>query len=101
MLNWVYKSPLIKTIVGIVLPIIAGVLSGVLIIELTNTDGNIVWSLWHEAGSFYALVAICLIVGVYHYGAYSFEKNILLYMDDEYCEAYVRSQCLPEVSTGG
>ena len=81
MLNWIYKSTLLKTIVGIVLPIIAGVLSGILVAELTGSNGKIEWSTWHEAKSFYVLVFICVIVGLYHYGSYKFEKNVFLYMD--------------------
>ena len=93
----VLDSPGCKTFFGIILPIFTGVLSGLLIAEL-STSTEINWKLLTKAKSFYGLVALIYIIYKYNRAIYDREKEVERFLDSDYCIAYMRSQCLPEAA---
>lgn len=91
------ESPLIKTGFSVVIPIATGILSGTFIVEITGTTG-LDWSSFYTSQSFYGLVLICLFMLIYNRACYKHEKEILQFLDADYCIAYMRSKCLPEAA---
>lgn len=91
----VLESPEWKTFFSAVLPILIGVLSGIFVAQISTSSG-IDWGSCYTAGSFYLLVATTIITYLYHLAVYIHEKQIMRYLDNDYCIAYMRSQCLPE-----
>lgn len=91
------ESPAWKTLFNAIIPVIVGILSGVLIAEITIT-GQIDWKLCYKARSSYALLVIILVSYFYYMAVYKHEKDIERFLDDDYCRAYMRSKCLPEAA---
>ena len=90
-------SPLVKTIIGIFSLIIFSVLSGAFVTELTH-DGSIVWSDFYKAKSFYGLVLGAVLMYFYFRLQLGPDETVDKFRDDEYCKAYMRKQCLPELA---
>ncbi|VVP33028.1 hypothetical protein [Pseudomonas fluorescens] len=95
--NRILESPGWKTVFAFVLPILAGVLSGVFVSEITQ-NSIIVWSLYYKANSFYGLLILGLCTYLYNRALYLHEREVSRFMDTDYCVAYVRSKCLPEAA---
>lgn len=91
------KSPLFKTLVGIFSIIVFSILSGAFITEIT-INGKLDWYLFYKTKSFYLLVVSCLFMYLYFKFQLSSEHSIEKFKDDEYCKAYMRQQCLPEMA---
>jgi hypothetical protein len=47
---------------------------------------------------FYALIALGVILFLYNRSLYRRDVAIERFLDDDYCKAYMRSQCLPEAA---
>ncbi len=90
-------SPLFKTFVGVFSIVIFGILSGAFIAEIT-INGKIEWGSFYKATSFYLLLFCCLLMYFYFRLQFNFEESIEKFKDDEYCKAYMRKQCLPEMA---
>lgn len=93
----ILESPGWKTVFAFTLPILAGVLSGSFVTEITE-NSVIVWKSFYKSNSFYALLVLALIAYIYNRSVYLFEREILRFLDTDYCLAYVRSKCLPEAA---
>jgi len=91
------KSPAIKTIIFCISTIISGVISGIFVYEITSS-GKIDWHSFYKVRSFRFILAWLLIVYFYNLFLYRKESNILKFKDDDFCKAYIRSQCLPEIA---
>jgi hypothetical protein len=93
----ILKSVLFRTVVGIFSIIIFSILSGAFIAEIT-IDGTLRWNLFYKTKSFYFLIASCFLM--YFYFRFQLEKDesIEKFKDDDYCKAYMRKQCLPEMA---
>ena len=75
----------------------SGVLSGSFIVEITGSNG-LEWNTFYTSYSFYGLGFLCLVMYIYNRWYYQHEKRVDRFLDDDYCRAYMRSQCLPEAA---
>jgi len=75
----------------------SGVLASALVVEISTPRG-LQWSRVPSAPSFYALVGLAVIVFFYSRAVYQHETTVERFRDDDYCKAYMRSQCLPEAA---
>jgi hypothetical protein len=94
----ILESPACRTVVSTVFPIVAGLLSGSFVLEITAASGELVWANFYRAPSFFGLCV--LTIGIYWYNRqlYVYEKEIRRFLDADYCIAYMRSKCLPEAA---
>jgi len=53
----------------------------------------------HRTASFYILLALTVLQVIYSRIVYETDKDILRFAESEYCIAYLRSKCLPEMAT--
>lgn len=91
------ESPGWKTMFFVVMPLIAGVLSGTFVSEIT--EANVLqWRLFYKAWSFYGLVLLVVIIYFYNRAVYLREIEIMKFSDADFCVAYMRSKCLPEAA---
>ena len=95
--DFVLESPGLRTFFSVMIPVAAGVLSGSFIIEITGPNG-LEWSTFYTSYSFYGLGFLCFIMYIYNRWCYQQEKMVDRFLDDRYCIAYMRSQCLPEAA---
>ena len=91
------ESPVWKTVFSVTLPVIAGVLSGIFIAEISSAQG-IQWKTFYKAWSFYGLLGLIIVVYLYNRALYLREREIMQFSDSEFCIAYMRSKCLPEAA---
>ncbi len=96
-INLIFQtSPLIKTIIFFFLVIFSGILCGTFLSEI-NINGKLEWSIFYKTISFYIIIVYLILIFIYYRFIYKLEKNMLNFLDDDYCKAYIRSQCLPEI----
>lgn len=95
--KFIFRSPGLKVGISTVITILIGVFSGSLVTEIT-IGNEIVWLMFYRVFSFYALLALLLILVWYERFIYIFETDITQFGDPEFCEAYLRSQMLPELA---
>jgi hypothetical protein len=91
------ESPGWKTFFSVVIPAIVGVLSGTFVAEISDA-GSLDWSVTFRAKSFYGLLAMAFLSYLYYRALYLYEREVLRFLDDDYCRAYMRSKCLPEAA---
>lgn len=77
--------------------IVVGFFSGTLVTEMT-VDGIISWKRFYLTASFYVLVAVAIVLYLYHKARFKMESSVLEFRDADYCVAYVRSKCIPEMA---
>jgi len=93
----ILKSALFKTVIGIFSIIIFSILSGAFITEIT-INGVLKWNFFYKTKSFYFLVIACILMYFYFRLQLDKDESIEKFKDDEYCKAYIRKECLPEVA---
>jgi len=91
------ESPGWKTFFSVVLPIIAAVLSGTFVAEITTPQG-LEWKGFYKTWSFFGLIGLTIIIYFYNRHLYLREKDITRFSDTDFCMAYMRSKCLPEAA---
>ena len=89
------ESPGCKTFFSVILPLVAGLLSGIFVYEISDSNG-ISWIKFYKSWSFYGLLILIFLIYVYNRALYRRERDIMLFSDTSYCLAYARSQLLPE-----
>ncbi len=89
-------KPIIKTIVFILSVVVSGVLCSGFILEISN-GSSLIWSNFYKVKTFYLILLLSVIIYFYNKFIYKTEMNILKYVDNDYCRAYIRSQCIPEI----
>lgn len=90
------KTPEIKTIVFVLSVILSGILCSAFVTEITII-GILHWANFYRTGSFWIIMVYSIIIYFYNRFVYKYEKNMLNFLDDDYCLAYIRQQCLPEL----
>jgi hypothetical protein len=95
--EFILESPGFRTFFGVVIPIIAGVLAGTFVFEITTASG-LNWAAFYKATSFYGLLALSALAYWYYRELYLYSVEIQRFLDDDYCIAYMRSKCLPEAA---
>jgi len=91
------ESALARALVPTILSVAIGVLSGSLVTEITTPRG-LDWSHVHSTVSFYGLILSTVLQGMYAKLLYGYEQEVLKFADTEYCIAYLRARCLPELA---
>ncbi len=94
---WILESPTSKALISTVLAAAIGVLSGSFVTEITTLAG-LEWGRFHKTWSVYGLLAVTAAQVVYSRLLYNYEIEIMKFLDGDYCIAYLRSKCLPEVA---
>jgi hypothetical protein len=94
---YILESPGLRTFFSAVIPIVAGVLSGTFVLEITTSKG-LAWGTFYNARSFYALLALSLGIYWYNRELYLYDREVHRFSDVDYCIAYMRSKCLPEAA---
>lgn len=72
-------------------------MAGLFVCEIT-LSGIIEWKVFYKAKSFRYILLWLLLVYLYNSFLYRKETDILKFKDEDYCKAYIRSQCLPAVA---
>lgn len=86
-----------KTFCNVLFTVVAGFFSNCLVTEITQNQ-QIRWNLLLAAPSLYVLVVCSVILYFYHRAVFNRETDLLKYLDDSYCKAYLRRECLPELT---
>jgi magnesium-transporting ATPase (P-type) len=94
--EYILKTPEVKTLLFILSVVLSGVLCSAFITEIT-IEGKLVWMSFYKTTTFWIIIGYCLLLYLYNRFLYKFEKNILNYLDNDYCIAYIISECLPEL----
>lgn len=76
---------------------LAGVLAGAFVVDLTSPHG-LVWARFYRVWTFYGLCLLALAQYCYQKALFAHETSIANFRDVGYCEAFMVSQCLPEVA---
>lgn len=92
-----FESPSGKTLFSSVMTLAFGVFSSAFVVEISTSTG-VVWSSFYKTFSFYVLLALVVLFYFYHKAVYKRETEMMRFMDDDYCIAYMRSKCLPEAA---
>jgi hypothetical protein len=90
------KLPISKTIVFAVSVILSGIFCGTFVTEIT-VDNSIQWSLFYKTSSFWIILVYLFFIYLYNIFIYKYETNMLNFLDDNYCSAYIIQRCLPEL----
>lgn len=93
----IVESPGWRTVFAFIVPLAAGVLSGIFVAEITQ-NSVIIWKELYKAKSFYGLLILSLCMYFYNKAIYLYEREISRFLDADYCTAYMRSKCLPEAA---
>ncbi len=93
----IIESPTWRTVFGFILPVLAGLFSGVFTTEITDSTG-IHWGIFYSTSSFYVLIALSAILFFYNRALFMYDRELMKFSDSEYCRAYMRSKCLPEAA---
>ena len=91
------QKPIVKALISIIVPLIFGVISGIYVNSIT-ADGKVDILLSFKQSSFYILVILIILEFIYYTAIYKYEKANSFFGDDDYCEAYMRSQLLPALA---
>lgn len=96
-LSTLVESPTIRAIIPSLLAAAIGVLSGSLVTEITTPKG-LAWNTVHHTFSFYGLIALTFVQVAYSRLMYESDRDVVRFAESEYCIAYLRSRCLPEMA---
>jgi hypothetical protein len=95
--RFLVELPTAKALIPAMLAAATGVLSGTLVTEIT-TPAGLAWSQVYKTYSLYGLLLLTMVQVAYSRLIYETERDILRFSDSEFCVAYLRSKCLPEMA---
>ncbi len=93
----ILSSPAFKTAAFVFSTILSGALASALIVEI-SAPNTLNWTSFYKARSFYGLLVLGVTIYFYNRATYLHERDILRFLDNEYCIAYLRSKLLPEMA---
>ncbi|WP_375583924.1 hypothetical protein [Cyclobacterium xiamenense] len=96
-LNYIRDLPEVRTGIFILSVLLSGILCSGFITEIT-INGKLEWFTFYKTTTFWLLCAYAVLLYLYNRFIYLHEKNILRFLDDDYCKAYIINQCLPEIT---
>jgi hypothetical protein len=97
MLRWIIDSPALKAVVSTIVTALIGIFSGTMIVDITTAKG-IAWKSAPSSLSFWVLLVLVVLFCYFQWITYKVETEIDRFRDLEFCQAYIRSQCLPELA---
>jgi len=92
------EYPELRTGIFIFSVIISGILCSAFVSEI-SLNGKLVWNDFYKAYTFWGLIIYSIIIYLYNKFIYQFEKNMMNFLDDDYCKAYIVQSCLPDLVT--
>jgi len=99
-MNKIKKSikeyPEIRTGIFIFSVLISGILCSAFVTEI-SLNGKLIWKSFYKAYTFWGLILYSILIYLYNRFIYKFEKNMMNFLDDDYCKAYIVQSCLPEL----
>jgi magnesium-transporting ATPase (P-type) len=99
-MNKIKKSikeyPEIRTGIFIFSVLISGILCSAFVTEI-SLNGELIWKSFYKAYTFWGLILYSILIYLYNRFIYKFEKNMMNFLDDDYCRAYIVQSCLPEL----
>ena len=99
-MNKIKKSikeyPEIRTGIFIFSVLISGILCSAFVTEI-SLHGKLIWKSFYKAYTFWGLILYSILIYLYNRFIYKFEKNMMNFLDDDYCRAYIVQSCLPEL----
>jgi hypothetical protein len=96
-LNYIRDLPEVRTGIFILSVLLSGILCSGFITEIT-VNGKLEWFTFYKTTTFWLLCVYTILLYMYNRFIYLHEKNILKFLDDDYCKAYIINQCLPEIT---
>jgi|AntRauTorcE11898_2_1112593.scaffolds.fasta_scaffold00258_1 magnesium-transporting ATPase (P-type) len=90
------EHPEVRTGIFVFSVIISGILCSAFVTEI-SLNGKLIWKDFYKAYTFWGLIVYSIIIYLYNRFIYQFEKNILNFLDDDYCKAYIVQSCLPDL----
>lgn len=96
-LDYIKERPEVRTAIFVISVVLSGVLCSGFITVIT-VEGHLKWSLFYKQPTFWILCVYSYILYLYNRFLYFHEKDILKFLDDDYCKAYIINQCLPEIT---
>ena len=96
-LNYIRDLPEVRTGIFILSVLLSGILCSGFITEIT-VNGKLEWFTFYRTTTFWLLCVYTILLYMYNRFIYLHEKNILKFLDDDYCKAYIINQCLPEIT---
>jgi len=91
-------TPVGKTIIFVASVILSGILCSAFVTEITG-QGKLRWTYFYKSYSFYAIIIYIIILYFYNKFIYVKEKDIMMFLDQDYCKAYIKSRSLPAMMT--
>jgi hypothetical protein len=73
--QFLVESPTSRTVFGFVVPLVAGVVSGLFVNEITRQN-SILWADFYKAKSFYGLIILGVIIFLYNRAVFVHEKEL-------------------------
>lgn len=95
-IEYITKTPEMKTIIFVLSVILSGILCSAFVAEIT-INSVVTWKVFYKTNTFWFIILYCIVIYFYNKVVYKYEKNMLNFLDDDYCLAYIRQQCLPEL----
>ena len=96
--DFLNKSPLVKTCGFIVGVVLTSFFCSALVVDITNDQGELVLSDIRNSGYTIALLLVIAIEAVYYWFVYQADIDVIHYMDDEFCTAYIRKENLKAIA---
>lgn len=97
LVSLILESPRAKVVISSVLPVLTGVFSGAFVNQITDS-GRILWGNFYLSPSFYLLIGVTALIVLINKAAFNRDLEIERFSDEDYCVAYMRSKCLPEIA---
>lgn len=92
------NSPLAKTVGFIVSVVLTSFFCSALVVDITNNEGKVVLSKIWNSGYAIGLLIVIVLEAIYYWFVYQAEVDIMHYMDDKYCAAYIRKENLKAIA---
>jgi len=90
-------SPLLKTIIFFLSVLISGILASSFVTEIT-VNGKIVWAKFYSVLSFYLILSYLILLYLYNKLLYEHEIEQKKFLEKDYVQSYIMSECLPELA---
>ena len=95
-LQKIKDCPEIRTAIFFFSVILSGILSSSFVTEISQ-NGKLNWGDFYKQSSFWGILIYTFIIYFYNRFLYRHEKNIMKFLDEDYCKAYIVEACLPNI----
>jgi hypothetical protein len=92
------ESPAIKVTAIAITALLSNVFAAAFIIDITNSYGHLGWLSFYKSIYFYLGISLFILLYFYYRAIYNYDNNLENFLDLDYCKAYMRRECLPELA---